>query len=79
MHLAHDYIYHADRYVVSYFTMLRLTLTGILASLAAAAASPLSTDSLRVPSLCGLSGLGPLGTRRAEKNCIHVVEVKYAH
>ena len=49
--------------------------TGCVASLAAAAASPLSTDSRLVPSRCGLSGLGVLGSslaREKKRNQIFV-------
>jgi len=48
-------------------------LTGMLDSLAAAAARLFSTDSRRTPCLCGRSGFGKLGVTRAATQTISTI------
>ncbi len=61
---------------VTFFSIQRL-LTGNEASLAAAAASPLSTDSFRFPSRCGRSGFGQFGFNLAEWQSDETISVHY--
>jgi len=54
-----------QQYIITASSRATAQLTGILDSLAAAAARLFSTDSRRTPCRCGRSGFGKLGANLA--------------